>query len=392
MKKDIPLYRDRNLHVIFCVTLIVIMGVTTIAPAFPQISQALKISKKATGLLITVFTFPGIFLTPVLGILSDRVGRKKILVPSLFLFGISGCACAFTRNFDMLLVLRFAQGVGAASLGSLNLTILGDLYHGEKRTRALGYNSTVLSIGATAYPALGGAMAILGWNYPFFLSLLALPVGLAVMRLLDNPEPEKDGHIIDYLKNALVRMKDLQILTLFLGTLATFVLLYGVVFSYFSFYLKETFNASVFSIGMMIASASLGTLAGSLNLGRLSRHFSSKKLIMAGFCIYALSLSGTMLVKNYYLMLLPIICYGFANGINIPSTQTLLAETIPMKYRGAFMSVNAMVLRIGQTLGPLLAGLAFAADGIRGVFYAAVAFSLLILICIGMGLKETKAG
>ena len=168
-----------------------------------------------------------------------------MLVPSLFLFGISGTACAFTENFGLLLSLRFVQGLGAAALGSLNLTIIGDLYSGETRLRALGYNSTVLSIGAAVYPAMGGAMALLGWQYPFMLSITAIPVGMAVLHILDNPEPKGDEHIIEYLKNALRGMKNPRIYLLYRDSRHFYTSLWGA-FSFFPFYLNEKFNAGFF--------------------------------------------------------------------------------------------------------------------------------------------------
>jgi len=64
------------------------------------------------GLLITAFTLPGIILVPIMGILADKFGRKKILVPSLMLFGIAGGSCFFFKNFSILLLLRFLQGIG----------------------------------------------------------------------------------------------------------------------------------------------------------------------------------------------------------------------------------------------------------------------------------------
>lgn len=85
--------------------------------------------------------------------LADRYGRKKILVPSLMLFGIAGGACMFTRDYHILLICRFFQGTGAASLGALNVTVIGDLYSGKERTTAMGYNASVLSIGTATYPA-----------------------------------------------------------------------------------------------------------------------------------------------------------------------------------------------------------------------------------------------
>ena len=81
-----------------------VLGTSNITPAFPTIVRELGGSSGQVGLLITVFTLPGILMTPLLSVLSDRYGRKKILVPALLLFGIAGSA--FARDFNVLLVLR----------------------------------------------------------------------------------------------------------------------------------------------------------------------------------------------------------------------------------------------------------------------------------------------
>ena len=154
------LLHDTNLYLIFLITLFAVMGVASIAPAFPQIIRYFHISEKQVGWLIAAFTLPGIFLTPVMGVLADRLGRKNILVPSLFLFALAGFTCMFIRDFEWLIAVRFLQGIGAASLGSLNITLIGDLYSGQQRVRAMGYNASVLSIGTASYPAIGGLLAI----------------------------------------------------------------------------------------------------------------------------------------------------------------------------------------------------------------------------------------
>ena len=163
-KSQPRLLRDVNLYIIFGITLTAVMGVSSIAPAFPSIADAMDVSAQQIGLLITFFTLPGIFITPVLGILADRFGRKIVLVPSLFLFGIAGTACAFATSFDQMLFFRALQGMGSASLGALNLTLIGDLYSGNQRATAMGYNGSVLSIGTAFYPAVGGALAVIGWH------------------------------------------------------------------------------------------------------------------------------------------------------------------------------------------------------------------------------------
>jgi len=116
MARD-SLYRDRNLQVIFGVTLMAILGVSSITPAFPSIMRELNLTGSQIGLLITFFTLPGVILAPVMGVLADRFGRKRILVPSLFFFAIAGTACTFASDFNALLGMRVVQGIGAASLG-----------------------------------------------------------------------------------------------------------------------------------------------------------------------------------------------------------------------------------------------------------------------------------
>ena len=79
--------------------MIAVLGVASITPAFPKIEKELNISEQEVGLLITVFTLPGVVLTPLLGVLADRYGRKQILIPSLLLFGVAGTLCFFKDFF-----------------------------------------------------------------------------------------------------------------------------------------------------------------------------------------------------------------------------------------------------------------------------------------------------
>ena len=102
-KTRTDVYRDKNLQLVFLITMITIMGVNIVAPAFPSVVRELGISPQEVGLLVTIFTLPGIFLTPLYGILADRYGRKKILVPSLFILVIK----ILFLPFDLLLQHHF---------------------------------------------------------------------------------------------------------------------------------------------------------------------------------------------------------------------------------------------------------------------------------------------
>ncbi len=381
-RKRKALYYETNLQIIFGVTLMAVLGVSSITPAFPKIVEKLNISHQSIGMLITVFTLPGVLLTPVLGVLADRFGRKRILIPSLVLFGIAGGMCAFVRDFDFLLGLRFIQGIGAASLGSLNVTIIGDLYSRNKRTAAMGYNASVLSVGTASYPAIGGLLATLGWYYPFAIPFIAVPLGLLVLFLLKNPEPKNEQRFKEYLNSAWKSLKNSRVVVLLILSALTFIILYGSYLTYFPLLVGHSFQASPFVIGMIMSLMSLATAIVSSQLGKLAKVYSKKTLIKMAFVLYALGLVLFPLVPVLWLLTIPIIFFGVGHGMNIPSIQTLLAELAPIEYRAAFMSVNGMVLRIGQTLGPVFMGLLFAVWGIDGVFYAGAAFSVLSFLLL----------
>jgi MFS family permease len=381
-----PLYLDPNLQLIFGVTLSAVMGVSSITPVFPAMARELDIPVHSVGLLITVFTLPGIFLAPVLGVLADLWGRKRILVPALMLFGIAGGACGFVRDFNLLLALRFLQGMGAASLASLNVTIIGDLYSGNELAAAMGYNATVLNIGTASYPAIGGILATLGWFYPFFLPFIAIPMGFLVLFSLKNPGPKNRQGLKVYLGNAWKGIKSRQILILFLTSIVTFIILYGPYLTYLPILLSHSFQASSFTIGIIMSIMSLTTAVSSSQLGRLSKRYSPKTLLRTAFIFYAVALVIIPFIHSLWLLPLPIIIFGMGHGMTYPNIQTLLAALAPSENRGAFMSINGMVLRLGQTLGPVLMGIVLLGWGIQGVFYAGAACSMamsMLLVAIG---------
>jgi len=118
-------------------------------------------------------------------------------------------------------------------LGSLNTTIIGDLYKGEECNTAMGYNATVLNIGTTTFPLVGGFLGALEWYYPFFLPLMAIPVSLLVLFMLDNPEPENNQDLKEYFSNALLRLKNRNIIILITSSCLVFTIFYGVYMAYF---------------------------------------------------------------------------------------------------------------------------------------------------------------
>ncbi len=380
MKK---LYLDSNLQIVFGVTLMAILSVSSIIPVLPDMARNIPgLGTGNIGLVITAFTLPGVLMAPVAGILGDRLGRKILLIPSLFVFGIFGTACFFATDLTSLLVLRFLQGMGAGPLGMINMTIIGDLYSGRERITAMGYNASVLSIGTAAFPALGGLLALLGWNWPFILPALAIPLGFLAASGLQVPKPDTSQKLGSYIKDALKRMCTVQALTIFTVTFLTFVILYGPIITYLPILLSHRFGSSATSIGAIISLASFATALASSQLGKLARRFSGSTLMAASFVCYLLSMLLIPHMPGQWWIIAPMLLFGLAQGLNIPMLMNTLTSLAPMKQRAAFMATNGMILRLSQSVSPMLMALFYVALGIEAVFIAGAVCALLMMLLI----------
>lgn len=273
----------------------------------------------------------------------------------------------------------YLEGIGAASLLSMSVTLIGDLYAGERRAEAMGYNASVSSIGTALYPTIGGALATIGWYYPFALPMVAIPIGLVVFFALKNPEPKGELNLKEYLKNAQKVIKNRHLFGLFIASAANFILLYGAYVTYLPQLINDRFKASPSTIGLILSSISVAIALTSSQLGKLAKRFPPTTLIRASFVFYAVAL---LIVPFVYiwLLLIPNTIFGIGLGIGFPSIQTLLAVLAPRDYLATVISVNGTFFGLGQTLGPLLMGLAYDMGGISSVFYAGVGFAVLTLI------------
>jgi MFS family permease len=376
------IFKNKNLYIIFSITLIAMMGVASITPAFPDIIKYFDISPQQVGWLIVVFTLPGVFLTPFTGILADRYGRKLVLVPSLFIFGLAGFACMFANGFFWLLVLRFIQGVGASSLSSLNITLVGDLFKGKQRTAVMGYNASVLSVGTASYPALGGIIAIWGWEYIFALPILAIPLGIWVLKGLNNPEPSGKMHLRSYFGRVWETINQRAVWGLLAVNFILFLILYGTYLTYFPLMMEKRLGASSYHIGLMMSLMSVTTAIISAQLVRINRLFGQKRQLIIGSLAYLFASLIMLSANNYVMLAAAVVVFGFGHGIVIPSIQNMLVGYTATSKRAAFMSLNSMVLRGGQTFGPLLVGVFYTFRGLNAAFLTGAFLALLMLLVV----------
>ncbi len=377
-----------NLLIIFGTTLIAVLGVASITPAFPRMSLELSIPPGMISLVIIVFTVPGILLTPFLGVAADRFGRRPVLAPALLLFGVAGFACVFSESlgfvlgispFIVLLVFRFFQGVGAAALGSLNVTIIGDLYKRQQRAQVMGYNVSVQSTGTAIYPALGGFLALFGWVYPFYLPLIAIPIGIAVLFKLGVPKPEDKLSLGQYFTQIGIILRNRQVAGLFIVGTTIFIMLYGAIITYLPFLIITSFFVNSFIAGLVISLISVASAIVAPFVSRFAQKFSMKYILVAAFPFMALGLILIPFMPTFFLLLIPVIFFGIGMGCATPTVQILLVRLAPMNCRAALLSLNGLVLRLGQTLGPLIMTIVLGIWPLPGVYWLAALFALALI-------------
>lgn len=376
-----PIYQDVNLLIVISITLIELMGTMSINPVLPGIAREFKLSPQQIGWVTTAFVIPIAIGAPICGVLADRFGRKAILVPSLFLFAITGFACTFAPSFHVLLGWRFLQGIGAASLEALALTLICDLYTGKQLTAAMGLNASAIGLSLAVYPLLGGGLASMGWRNAFALPLIAFLVGIWLWRSLLLPEQQHyaDFNFQVYLRGIWSSIRRGQVIRLLLIVVALFVLLFGAYLTYIPT-VAASLGASEIEIGILLASMAVFFALTSLQLGWLARSLSELTLIKISFLIYTLALIITPAIGHIWMLLIPSILFGIAHGMAFPTTQALLAKLAPSTNRAGFMAASAIAVPLGQAIGPILAGSAFGAWEIRGVFYAGTILAIIILI------------
>ncbi|WP_231186472.1 MFS transporter [Haladaptatus sp. DYF46] len=352
MKRSQLLRESPVTTIIFASTLVAVMGVSLISPALPAVQDAWNISEAQASLLLSAFTLPGVFLTIPMGLLADRIGRKKILVPSLVVFGLCGAGVVLFSDFETILVLRAVQGAASSAIATLTVTLIGDLYTGEKRRTLIGMNAAILAVGAAGYPLLGGALATISWTAPFICFLFGIVVALPGIVYLEEPSDTGDGASTSIREFVTGSTSMKPYLVLYTAIFGIFLLLYGAQLTVVPFILANSYGYSSGVIGLLLGLPAVMMGLTAMQGERLLRSVSSFQSIALGFTSYGAGLVLVSVADSVYLVAGALLLFGLGQGLAEPITDTALNELAPDEFRGSIMSIRTSVLRLGTTVGP----------------------------------------
>jgi predicted MFS family arabinose efflux permease len=173
-------------------------------------------------------------------------------------------------------------------------------------------------------------------------------------------------------------MRNRRVLGLYLATLLSFAILYGAYMTFIPLLLAERFGATPITIGPVMTVGSLATALAASRLGALTRRVPPDRLLPVAFLLFALSFLPIPWLPSYGWVAVAVAFFGVGQAFNYPVVLTLLAGVASEQHRGIFMSLNGMVIRIGQALGPVIMAGVYAVGGMNAVFLTAFGGSLLL--------------
>ena len=376
------------MQLIIIVTMVTMMGGSVISPALPAIQQAFIIETSKIGLLMTAFSLPGIISIPIAGIMTDRFGRQKVIVPMLLLYSIAGSLCFFAPNFEVLLLLRFLSGLGAGSLATLSLILIGDLFNDKEQKEALGYRTSFGYFSNGILPIFGGFLAVISWNYPFLLFLLGIPISLMAMAVLVNEKIDNQSTIKEYLIEVGRGLSNVRTASLLTIAPTLMMINQGILATFLPIYIGSKFGVSASIIGIIISTR---VIAGSLIaffMGKLTEIVKEEWLLISSMIVLAITIIFIPFVTSVWFMIGPVMFMGFALGVSFPAFQSLLISEAPKELRAGVMSANGVTNRMGQAAGPIIAGALYATGGFKAVFFGASLFLLAMIIFLTINFRN----
>lgn len=393
--EDGSVVRDRPFQLLLLANLNAPLGVALVSPLLDSLLGPFGVSPTRIGLIVTAFTAPSVVVIPLVGVLSDRYGRKPILVGGLVLFGIAGGAVSLTTSFPIVLALRAVQGVAHAGLTPIIVTSVGDLYTGAEEATAQGLRFASSGVTQAIFPLLAGILVTTGWQYPFLLYTLAVPVAIVLLigfpepsHRMDDPDPDPDEHEasghVPTLREFAVRPHVLSVLVI--RGLPNFV--YFGLLTYNSFVVVRLLDGTPAQAGLLVAVTSVVYAGTATQAGRITAAFDGRAvpLVVAHLCMGG----GMALVAAA--PSLPVVgvgAVGVGVGVGVTASfyRSVLTGFAPVDLRGGLVALGESSGRLASTVVPVAMGATTGALEPLFGFDVAVRWTVL-----GVGIVSTLVG
>lgn len=381
--------RKSSLLNIFLVVFIDLVGFGIVIPILPYYAQAYGATAWQLGWLMTSYSLMQFVVAPLWGRLSDRVGRRPVLVGSILGTALSMTLLGFAPNLLWLFVGRAVAGICAANI-STAYAYVADVTTEENRARGMGMVGAAFGLGFIFGPAIGGFLSRYGYQTPMFAgaTLSLINFVFAYFKLEESPlsaEARSANRTKRFdLQNIRLALSDPRSqLAIGLFFLLTFAVTQMEVT--FAIYLKSLFNLDAQHAGELLALMGVIMVAmqGGL-VGKLAKRYGEIRLITLGFLICTVSLGSFGSVRSLWAMVASLAVLGLGHGMLHPSLSSLTSKGAAPDRRGATMGVFQSAGSLARVIGPPTAGFLYdhlqpSAPFLGGSVVLAIAFAIVLV-------------
>ena len=380
--------------ILFLIVFIDLLGFGLVIPLLPFYGLHFGGDSTIVTWLLGVFSFAQLFSSPILGRLSDRLGRKPILLLGLACSAISYLWLGLADQLWMLFAARFFAGAGAGTVGAV-FAYVTDTTTPEKRARGMGIIGAAFGLGFTLGPALGGlvsgsepSMAQLGIPAFIAAALSVLAFALTIVMLKESlpaasrnagPPPSR----IEFARRIVSHRPVLRRLIL-IGFITTSA--FAALESTFALWSHATFDWGPREIGLMFfyVGAVLTVIQGGL-MGRLTRRFGETRLLIASAALLFVGMFAIPFLTSVPPLMAVNLALAGGMALFGPSSNSLISREAGIDERGGVLGVSQSTQSLARVVGPLIAGPLFTEFGRNAPYWAAAA-AMAIAAVMAFGL------
>ena len=365
---DLAPDKKRALSIVYASSIALMMGVNFVQPALPALSGPFGISDSVLSLVMTVFTAPAIFLSPIFGVIADLYGRRLLLGWGLIVFGLFGASMALAPSFTWLLVLRTLQGVGFSAVIPLTIVLIGDLLEGDNEIGGQGLKVFLDRIGYLVFPPLGGLLATIAWFWPFVFYVLTVPVGVTALVWMPETKAKSNEKTLTYLGDMLRLARHPRLLVAFSAGFLRFFLDYGFL-TYFPLFLVRTHGISTATAGFLYVFFSVGAMITASQAGRIAAGRDKAHILFMAFVVSGAAVVAVPFIPGVWLVGCALFFYGLANGVISPMQKSLLTQNAPTELRGGIVSFDRLIQQVSKTTSTSIVGLLLVTAELPTIFW-----------------------
>lgn len=351
----------RAILVLLVSEFLVCLGISLVIPVMPLLKTSLHLTAFDMGVMTSLFALVQFVASPIVGRISDRIGRKKILVIGSLLYMLSEILFAVTNNLLMFDISRAVGGLSAAMYVPTSMALAADITTKRERAKVIGWLSAAFSAGLILGPGIGGILANISLKTPFWLSALLgllgtlslwafLPSDKSMATHEDDAPEEKHKSVNVFLKTMTVPM-----LVLFAMILVSAFGLQGFE-SIYSLYVNEVFKFTMSNIALVLTlNGIISIIIQVLFFDRLVVWFKEARIIRACFFFSIIGIAWIILAHSKWEVVIATLIVFTAYDILRPSITTLLTK-MSTSDQGLINGMNMSLTSVGNVIGPLVSG------------------------------------